>query len=132
MGGNRSMIPELLQPDPQKDLEVRSSENGILTSVNGRSYTGVPLARPRLCAANSLAIPAEPDPFFDDLLALAANVCGAPVAVMLSPEQTRCWVRGEAEATAVELARELAFCVDAAALSDGLMIVPDAATDRIL
>lgn len=126
------MIPVLLQADPQKDLEVRFSQNSILASLHGHSFPSVPAASSRSGSNGKPAFTTEPDPFFDDLLALAADVCGAPVALLVSPDQTRGWLREDAESNGAELARELSFCLRAGTLSDGLMVVSDAAVDRIL
>jgi len=128
----RSMIPELSQAHPQKDLEGRFSQNGILPSFPGHSFPSVPADGSSLGANGQPAFTIEPDPCFDDLLTLAATFCGAPVAVLLSPRQTYCWLRGNAESASAELERELSFCARAAALSDGFRVVPDAAADRML
>jgi two-component system cell cycle sensor histidine kinase/response regulator CckA len=66
---------------------------------------------------------------FDDLLALAAHVSGAPLALLVADGRPHCWL-AESSAGASELWRELRFCSELIGASDGLAVVPDLAADR--
>ena len=72
--------------------------------------------------------PLELTEIFDDLLALAAHVSGAPVAVLTVGQEARAWKAGS-EANPSDLWREIRFCTAALQASDGLAIIPDTAAD---
>jgi len=103
----------------------------ILKPANGHSHSSAPVAasRPSL-PADDLAGHSEPAHFSDDLLALAAYLCGTPVAIFTSGGETFCWRQGETELSPFALAREVSFCADVATLSEGLLVVPDTKADR--
>src|ERR1043166_2451404 len=115
-----------LQTEPKRDSAVHVLEDDSTLSANGHS--GVSVVNSRLQPANPLGNVSEH--FFDDLLALAAHICEAPVAIILFDGQTRCWCRGELESNPFALARESSFCTQISTLSEGLMVVPDTRRDR--
>ena len=69
-----------------------------------------------------------PERDFDALAALAAQVCGTPMALISLIDATRQWCKAKVGITASETARDDAFCGHAIAQSD-LLVVPDARLD---
>ncbi len=66
---------------------------------------------------------------FDDLLALAAQICGAPLALLMIGKETRCSLRGEPTDGGGDLWREIRFCSQAITASDSLAVIPDIAAN---
>ncbi len=73
-----------------------------------------------------LDTPAEP--VFDDLVRLAAQVCGTPMALICLVDHERHWFKSTLGISAAEITREGTFC-DYAILQKDLFIVPDALRD---
>ncbi|WP_240761002.1 diguanylate cyclase domain-containing protein [Mycolicibacterium sp. CR10] len=83
----------------------------------------------RLLALDSFGIvgtPPEKD--FDDLTALAAHVCDAPMAAVTFVDAERQWVKSRQGVEVSETPRELSFCAHALGVP-GLLEVPDARAD---
>jgi diguanylate cyclase len=70
-----------------------------------------------------------PEQVYDDLVLLAAQICGAPVALVSLVDDRRQWFKARLGLAASETHRELAFCAHAIAARDPLFIVADAAQD---
>ncbi|CAN5863679.1 hypothetical protein BH09ACT7_BH09ACT7_20380 [soil metagenome] len=83
----------------------------------------------RLLALTSFAILDTPtEQAFDDLTTLAANLCGASMALVSLVDSERQWIKARHGVDLVETPREHSFCTHALATSD-LMVVPDARLD---
>lgn len=83
------------------------------------------LARLRLLAV----MDTEPEPVFDALVRIAAQICGTPIALMTLIDEDRQWFKANRGLDGVtETPRELAFC-DHAIRDDQVMEVPDATRD---
>ncbi len=78
----------------------------------------------RQCAI--LDSPAESE--FDDLAALAAQLCETPIALITLVDESRQWFKARVGLTAAETPREQAFCAHAIG-QDGLFVVSDAQDD---
>ncbi|MBX3403641.1 MAG: response regulator [Phycisphaeraceae bacterium] len=71
----------------------------------------------------------EPEPEFDDVVRLAANICEAPIALVSLIDETRQWFKARVGLTHSQTPRSIAFCKHAI-LSDEPLIVPDARLDE--
>jgi PAS domain S-box-containing protein len=70
--------------------------------------------------------PAEKD--FDDLVTLAAHICGTPLAHISLVDENRQWFKASFGTNATETARDISFCTHAIRQSS-LFVVPDASKD---
>jgi signal transduction histidine kinase len=70
-----------------------------------------------------------PEQAFDDLVALAAEMCDAPIALITILDATRQWYKAKVGLETTETPRDIAFCSHAIGQPD-LLVVPDAAADE--
>lgn len=84
----------------------------------------------RLSALYSLDIlDSPPEKDFDDIVALAAGVCSAPMSAVSLVDADRQWAKARTGGEVAEVSRDVSFCAHAI-LERDLMIVPDARTDE--
>jgi len=69
-----------------------------------------------------------PEIAFDELTRLAAQICGAPIALITLVDEGRQWFKSRVGLEVTETAREISFCTYTI-LQDDLMVVEDAAGD---
>ena len=69
-----------------------------------------------------------PDPVFDDLTRLAAQVCDTPIAVISFMDRDRQWFKSQVGLTVHEYPRQNTFCAQAIR-ADDLFIVPNPTKD---
>ncbi len=69
-----------------------------------------------------------PEPVFDDLVFLAATICGTPIALITFVDANRQWFKARLGLEVSETPRGVAFCTHAI-LGHDLMIVTDASRD---
>ncbi len=65
---------------------------------------------------------------FDDLVALASRICGAPMAMISLVDRDRQWFKARVGIELAETPRDIAFCAHAI-LGEGVMVVPDTLAD---
>jgi diguanylate cyclase (GGDEF)-like protein len=83
----------------------------------------------RLQALHQLEVlDTPPEPEFDELVHLAAAICGAPIGMMSLVDADRQWFKAVTGLDFTETAREVAFC-DHAIRQPDLMLVEDARQD---
>ena len=70
----------------------------------------------------------QPEKALDDLTAMAAEICGTPIAVISIVDEHRTWFKAKFGVEATEVPNEYTFCACAIGQSD-LLIIPDAAKD---
>ena len=84
----------------------------------------------RLAALRSYRIlDTPPEPIFDDLVQLAAQVCQTPIALITLVEDRRQWFKAEIGLGMRETPLDVSICAHAI-LQPGLFVVPDTATDE--
>ncbi|MEN3941913.1 PAS domain S-box protein [Prosthecobacter sp. SYSU 5D2] len=71
-----------------------------------------------------------PEPAFDELLALAAHICQAPLAAISFIDEDRQWFKAGIGMEMKETPRDVAFCAHAILTKDNVTIVPDATLDE--
>lgn len=71
----------------------------------------------------------DPEQRFDDLTALASQVCGAPIALITLVDAYRQWFKSRVGTSVIETARSISFCAHAMLQRD-LFIIPDTHHDE--
>lgn len=70
-----------------------------------------------------------PEPLFDDITSLAAQICKAPISLLTFIDSNRQWMKSKVGLNASELPRDISFCAHAILRSD-LFVVEDALADE--
>lgn len=71
----------------------------------------------------------QPQREFDDITALAAEICGAPIALLSLVDAERQWFKAKIGITDSEMSRDIAFCAHAIVQPD-VFVVADALADQ--
>ena len=85
----------------------------------------------RLKTLNSLdLLDTEAEPEFDELTALAAQICNMPVALISLVDHNRQWFKAKVGLDVSETSRDVAFCAYSILTPDQIMEIPDALLDK--
>ena len=102
----------------------RESPGGVAPPVRVH-----PMERDRMDSLHSYGVLDTPaDPAYDAVTALAAQLCGAPMAVVTLVDDDRQWFKSGVGLTLTETPRDLSFCAHTVADNQTLH-VPDTRTD---
>lgn len=71
----------------------------------------------------------DPEPGFDDLATIAAQVCNTPIALVTLIDESRQWFKAKVGLSAAETARNLSFCTHAIERPDEITVIPNALAD---
>ena len=84
----------------------------------------------RLAALHALQVmDTLPETVYDDIVALAAQVCGTPIGLVSLIDAERQWFKAKVGLAPTETHRDLAFCAHAIASPEPMLIVEDASLD---
>ncbi len=85
---------------------------------------------PRIKALDDLRVlDSEAEAAYDDIAALAAQICGTPVALVSFVDRERQWNKATVGLTISDTARAHSFCAHAIEVSDALLVIEDATLD---
>ncbi len=71
----------------------------------------------------------EPEQDYDDLVRLAARICGTAIATVALIDRDRQWFKAAVGTTTRETPRDVAFCAHTILKPDEMLVVPDATRD---
>lgn len=103
------------------------------TSLNFPTMPAAPLPpseAQRLRALHSYGIlDTPPEKAFDELVTLAARICGTPISLVTFVDRDRQWFKAHHGLDLIETPRALSFCAHGLSRPDQLLIVADATCD---
>ncbi|MEH0157467.1 GAF domain-containing sensor histidine kinase [Limibacter armeniacum] len=71
-----------------------------------------------------------PEPDYDNLTSIAAQICGTPISLITLIDQNRQWFKSHHGLAVTETPRDFAFCAHAIHDPDNILIVNDAREDK--
>jgi diguanylate cyclase len=86
----------------------------------------------RLATLHELAIlDTEPEQIYDDVVALAAQICDMPIAIINFVDAERQWGKAMVGLESSEAPREASFCARTIEQEQGVLVVPDTSADPL-
>ncbi len=79
---------------------------------------------------NYCVLDTQPELVFDELTALAANICGVPIALISLVDESRQWFKSRVGISATETPRDMAFCAHAILRPSEILEIADARLDK--
>ncbi len=111
---------------------VPSQPAAVTPTPNPTPNPGAPLPANEALRLQTLQLcrilDTESEGAFDDLVALAATICDAPIALISLVDESRQWFKAKVGLDVAETSRDVAFCAHAILGSD-VMVVGDATKD---
>ena len=71
----------------------------------------------------------EPEQIYDDVVALAAQICDMPIAIINFVDAERQWGKALVGLESSEAPREASFCARTIEQAQGVLVVPDTTVD---
>ncbi len=110
-------------------MENSRSQDSVSTPVPYRSPEIPADEALRLLALQALRVlDTPPEPLFDDLVALAAQICRVPIALVSLVDRERQWFKAQCGLSATQTSRDVSFCGHALHGRD-IFEIPDATQD---
>ena len=134
----REALPEKVPKPYNPPLRLRSAEHelGFGNTLATLELTDTMTAPLPPCEAERLdalhrfeVLDTLPEKDFDDLVRLAATICGVPIALVSLVDRERQWFKSSFGIEATETHRDLAFCAHAI-LGSAVFVVPDTGMDE--
>lgn len=108
--------------------DLHSSSPSVLPMI---AATQFPHEAERLYALRDYGVlDTAPEAAFDDLVAIAARVCGVPISLVSFVDQDRQWWKAHLGIAETEAMRTGSFCSTAIEQAGDFLVVPDATRDR--
>ena len=111
-------------------LRIETPANGVAASADVPSVPGDPAEAARQAALDAYEIlDTAPEQAFDDIVRLAATLCGTPGALVSLIDRDRQWFKARLGVDVAQAPREHAICDPAIRAPQRLLVVPDVRAD---
>ena len=116
----------LLRSNPNLTFFTVLTNNNLMIAPKDHSHE-----KERLAALDSYSIlDTLPEEDYDNLTAIAAEICGTPISLVSLLDNERQWFKSHHGLGATETPKEFAFCAHAINEGEDIFIVQDARTDE--
>jgi diguanylate cyclase len=114
-----------------KKLSVRTGRRGDFTAASDARLDTAAAETDRLASLYAYGVlDTPPEEDFDRIVALAAEICGTPVALVVLIDADRQWYKARIGLDITEAPRSTSFCQYAIVGADDMMEVPDTRLDE--
>jgi diguanylate cyclase (GGDEF)-like protein/PAS domain S-box-containing protein len=114
-----------------KKLSVRTGRGGNFTAASDAALDAAAAEADRLASLYAYGVlDTPPEEDFDQIVALAAEICGTPIALVSLVDADRQWFKARVGLDVAEAPRSTSFCQYAIVGADDVMEVPDTRLDE--